>query len=147
MPNAEQNDANAREFMERVFNQRDMAYAESTLADDFTEHNPFGPDLGNDRAAGLETMRRFHATAPDAHFDVLDIVATDDRVAVRSRATGTDSGTGWGAPMGAPATGKPFTIEGIDVVEVGDDGRYTAHYGLYDVPALMMQLGLMPSPG
>jgi steroid delta-isomerase-like uncharacterized protein len=147
VPSAEQNEAAAREFMERVFNQKDMAYAEATLAEDFVEDNPFRPDLGNDRAAALETIRRIHATAPDVRFELLDIVATEDRVAVRSRSSGTDSGTGWGAPMGAPATGRAFSIEGIDVVSVGPDGRYTGHYGLYDVPQLMIQLGLMPAPG
>ena len=49
--------------------------------------------------------------------------------------------------MGAPATGKSFSVEGIDVVAIDDDGRFTEHYGLFDVPTMLQQLGLMPAPG
>jgi hypothetical protein len=49
--------------------------------------------------------------------------------------------------LGFGATGKPFSVEGIDVVAIDDDGRFTEHYGLFDVPAMMQQLGLMPGPG
>ena len=52
--------------------------------------------------------------------------------------------------MGAPATGKPFTAESIDVLTVGDDLKFKEHYGIFDVGAVMMQLGLAappPQPG
>ncbi len=146
MPTAEQNEAGAREFMDRVFNQRDLDYAERSLTEEFIERNPFTPDMGNDRNAAMATFRMIHSMSSDITFEVLDLVATEDRVAIRSIGRGTDDGVGWGSPMGAPATGKPFSVEGIDVVGVAPDGRYTEHYGLSDVMGLMGQLGLMPGP-
>jgi predicted ester cyclase len=100
--------------------------------------------MGNGRDAALATMRTINQLSSDASFEILDVIATEDSVAIRSRASGTDDGPGWGAVMGAPATGRSFSVEGIDVVKVGPDGRYTEHYGIVDVPAMMMQLGLMP---
>jgi predicted ester cyclase len=123
-----------------------MAYADSAIADDLIEHNPFGPDLSHDKAGALETFRRIHANTPDIAVEILDMVASGDRVAIRSRMNGTDSGAGWGALMGAPATGKPFSVEAIDVAVMNDEGKWSEHYGLVDVGGMMMQLGLLPMP-
>ena len=89
MPTAEQNEAGAREFMDRVFNQRDLEYAERSLTEDFVERNAFTPDMGNDRNAAMATFRMIHSMSSDLTFEVLDLVATDDRVAIRSIGRGT----------------------------------------------------------
>ena len=145
MPTAEQNEADIRTFVERVLNQGDIAYAEGLFADGFVEHNPLSPDMGNGRDAAIASLLALRQLSSDLRFEILDVVATEDRVGVRSRATGTDDGPGWGAPMGAPATGRSFSVEAIDVVAVGPDGRHTEHYGIVDVPGMLTQLGLMPS--
>jgi steroid delta-isomerase-like uncharacterized protein len=137
----------SRTFIDRVFNQRDLAYADQVLADNFVEHNPLSPDMGNDRKSALATFEAILEMTPDLKVEVQDLVATGDRVAIRGRYSGTDSGSGWGAVVGAPATGKTFSIEGIDVAIVNDEGKFTEHYGIFDAPAMLIQLGLMPSPG
>jgi hypothetical protein len=43
-----------------------------------------------------------------------------------------------------PATNNRYSMEAMDVVVLGDDGRFTEHYGVYDVASALMQLGLMP---
>jgi predicted ester cyclase len=144
MPTPQQNEAGSREFIDRVFNRKDVGFAEGALAEDFVEQSPLSPGMGNDKNAALATFRTIHELSSDTRCEILDIIATEDRVAIRSRMSGTDDGSGWGALMGAPATGKSFSVEGIDVVKVGADGRYTEHYGIVDVPGMMTQLGLMP---
>ena len=47
--------------------------------------------------------------------------------------------------MGMPATGNAFEVEAMDMIRVRD-GKILEHWGLIDMPALMSQLGLMPSP-
>lgn len=42
-----------------------------------------------------------------------------NRIAIRSRVTGTQTGPF----MQMPATGKPFDVEGIDIVQVNDEGK------------------------
>jgi steroid delta-isomerase-like uncharacterized protein len=136
-----------RRFYAEVIDQHDLKAADAMIADDVVERSPLTPEMGNDKAAALATLQALFDTAPDLKGEILDMVATPDRVATRARFSGTDSGKGWGAPMGAPATRKPFAIEGIDVIALDDDGRFVEHYGIFDVPAMMMQLGLMPAPG
>jgi predicted ester cyclase len=137
----------SHEFLRRVFDNKDLSYVEEVLTDDFVEHSPLSPDMGNGKAAALATFQAIIANTPDLKAEILDIVVSGSKLAIRSRFSGTDSGAGWGAMMGAPATGKAFSVEGIDVVSVNDEGKYTDHYGIFDVPAMMMQLGLMPAPG
>jgi len=136
-----------RRFYEDVLNTHDLKAADAMIADDAVEHSPLSPDMGNDKAAALATLQTLFDNSPDLKCEILDIVATGDRVAVRARFIGTDSGKGWGAPMGAGPTGRALALEGIDVVAIGEDGRFVEHYGLFDVPGMMMQLGLMPGPG
>jgi steroid delta-isomerase-like uncharacterized protein len=136
-----------RRFYGEVFNKRDLKYAEGSISENVVERNPLAPRMGNDKSAAIATLQAVLDNTPDLDVEILDMVATGDKIAIRARFSGTDSGKGWGAPMGAPATGKPFSIEGIDVVSIDDDGRFTEHYGLFDVSGMMQQLGLMPAPG
>jgi len=136
-----------RRFYDEVFNNRDLKYAEASISDNVVERNPLDPRMGNDKSAAIATIQAILDNTPDLQTEIVDMVATSDKVAIRARFFGTDSGKGWGVPMGAPATNESFSVEGIDVVTIDDDGRFTEHYGLFDVPTMMQQLGLMPAPG
>jgi predicted ester cyclase len=117
------------------------------LAEPFIEHNPLDPRMGNGKAAAIASFQGILDATPDLRVEVHDLIATPDRVAIRATYSGTDSGTGWGAPMGVPATGKPFSVEGIDVAILDEAGMFREHYGLFDVMGMMGQLGLLPAPG
>jgi steroid delta-isomerase-like uncharacterized protein len=136
-----------RRFYDQVFNERDLHYAEGSIAENVVERNPLDPRMGNGKSAAIATLQAVLDNTPDLNVEILDMVATGDKIAIRARFSGTDSGKGWGAPMGAPSTGKSFSVEGIDVVSIDDEGRFIEHYGLFDVPTMMQQLGLMPAPG
>jgi len=131
------------EFNERGFNAQDVDYIEGRLSDDFIEHNPL-PGLGNDKKGALETFRAIFAATPDLHSEVVEVIVSGNKFAIRSRFTGTDSGTG--QMPGVPPTGKSFTAESIDVVTVNDAGAFSEHYGIQDVIGIMGQLGLLPPP-
>lgn len=64
-----------------------------------------------------------------------DQIAEGDKVVTRK----TISGVHVGPLMGIPATGKPVTIDVIDVVRVAD-GRYAEHWGLNTLAAALNQL-------
>lgn len=53
----------------------------------------------------------------------------------------TISGSQLGEFMGAPATGKTFSIEAIDIVRM-TDGRIAEHWGVMDAAGMAGQLGL-----
>jgi len=136
-----------RRFYDEVFNKRDLKYAEGSIAENVVERNPLDPRMGNDKSAAIATIQAILDNTPDLKAEIVDMVASGDKIAIRARFSGTDSGKGWGAAMGAAPTGKSFSVEGIDVVSIDDEGRFTEHYGLFDVPTMMQQLGLMPAPG
>ena len=143
MATPEQNKESCREFMQRVFNDRDVSFAEKVLRDDFVDHSPM-PGSPGDKASTIEMFRQMNEQFPDSSSEVLDMVASGNKVMVRSRSTGTDTK---GFMPGMPPTGKKFSVESIDVMTFDENGQNTEHYGIADVAGAMMQLGLMPPPG
>lgn len=91
----------------------------------------------------IEGLRALFAAFPDIKSEVEDVIAEGDRVAIRSRMTGTHTGEF----MGVPATGKTVSAEGIDIVRMNEEGKGVEHWGLMDQASMMVQLGLMPPPG
>src|SRR5581483_2693416 len=111
------------------------------LADDFVEHEQT-PGLEPTKEGVLQFFRMYRAAFPDLCFDPEDFIATGDKVAVRVRATGTNTGDF----MGMPATGKSMDIELVDIVCFGEDGLGHEHWGVADVMTMMQQLGVVPTP-
>ena len=81
---------------------------------------------------------------PDFKFEVLDIVADDEKAAVRWRATGTFTG-----PVrfeGMIANAKPVESEGVDVLTVRD-GKLVSIYAYTNGTVMARQLGALPPEG
>lgn len=73
---------------------------------------------------------------PDIHFTIEDQIAAGDKVAMRWRAVGTNTG-----PFGgAPPTGKRVEVEGL-IFDRVVDGRVAERWEQWDQPAMMRQLG------
>jgi predicted ester cyclase len=78
----------------------------------------------------------------EAAFDLLESVSERDLVSSRYRFRARQAGE----LFGMPATGKSFEVDAIDMIRFRD-GKILEHWGLIDMPAMIMQLGLMPAPG
>jgi len=132
----------SRRFLDEVFNKRNLNAAETDTADDFVEHSPYPPITGHDKQAAIDSFKRLHDSSDDLHIDVVEMISDGRRIAIRARYSGTDTG---GFAPGIPPTGKRFDIEGIDVAEVNDEGKFSMHYGVPDAATAMQQLGLVSS--
>jgi steroid delta-isomerase-like uncharacterized protein len=110
------------------------------LADDFVEHEET-PGLAPTKAGVKDFFRMQRAAFPDMQIDPQDVVASDDKVVVRARYTGTHQGEF----MGMPATGKNVDVQLIDIFRLDDDGLVHEHWGVLDALALMQQLGVVPA--
>ncbi|WP_209561649.1 ester cyclase [Frigoribacterium sp. PvP032] len=92
--------------------------------------------------AGVEGIKAFWSdffTAfPDADLGVETLVADDENVT----AVFTIKGTHTGPFQGHQATGKSFTVRGIQVGRFDDDGLLVERWGATDEAGLMQQLGL-----
>ena len=143
MGSPEENKANTRRFIDEVFNRKNFDYAAGAIDESFVEHAPL-PGLTPDKAGTIEQFRVLARGTPDIRYEIHDVIASGDRVAVRATYSGTDTG---GFMPGMPATNKPYSMEGIDVVRWSNDGKVLEHWGIQDLPSAMVQLGLMPPPG
>jgi steroid delta-isomerase-like uncharacterized protein len=138
----------SREEMQReteafysAMNNHDVKEVLSRMADDVVDHQ-LPPEVPNGKEGVAQFFTMLFDSAPDMRFDILDTIISDNKVAIRSRVTGTQTGPF----LEMPATGKPFDVEGIDIVEVNDDLKVTQHWGIFDFAKMMQQVGLAAPP-
>jgi predicted ester cyclase len=118
---ADANKAVVRRVYEQGYNDGDVRVFEELYAPGFVHHSKVIFDVPEGGAGERESMRRFRAAMPDAHFEVLDQVAERDLVATRLRITGHPvSGYGQELTPGAPFDVHAlvwFRVEGGRVAE------------------------------
>ena len=81
----------------------------------------------------------FYAGFPDARHEIVDVFATDDRVAVRFVIHGTHTGPFFGIP----ASGRRVRAVANVLMHV-HDGRVTNLEGVFDEAGLLRQIGVLP---
>lgn len=122
-----------------LVNAGDVEAISDLVAPTYVEHDPL-PGQGEGREGVIDRFSILvEALAP--HFTVEDVIAESDRVVVRW----TNQGTHVGEFAGIPPTGGTFTIAGIDVYRVDDDGLLAEHWHVVDQLAMLGQLGLLPA--
>ena len=127
----EENKALVRRFITEVFEQGRPEAVDELCADDFIGHT-----WGNADKAGLkQAMARVASALADAHFQLDDVIAEDDRVAVRVTATARQVGEF----MGIPASGRSYTIGEIHIFRLRD-GKVSEHWHEFDRTGLIQQL-------
>jgi predicted ester cyclase len=135
----EQNTAIARRLIEQGFSSGNLDVCDELVAVDAVEHQR---GLQPGAAGTKQTIRTLHDWFSDFHLEIEDIAADGDRVWLRNRATGVNTGR----VFGRPPTGRPFEITVFDIVRI-EDGRVVEHWGVPDQLGLLVQLGLFdPRP-
>ncbi|MDP9250033.1 MAG: ester cyclase [Chloroflexota bacterium] len=125
------NKALVRRFITEIFEQGDLESVDELCADGFIGHT-----WGKADKAGLkQAMARVATGLADAHFQIDDMIAEDDRVAVRVTASARQVGEF----MGMPASGRSYEIGEIHIFRVRD-GKVAEHWHEYNPAALMKQL-------
>lgn len=140
---SEANKAVIRRFYEQAWNQKQYDILEETHAADWIHHDPSNPlDLRNGPEGNRARMMEVGAAFPDIHFRLDDLIAEEDRVAIRFTISGTHSG-----PFaGIPATGKRVSIQGM-IMHRLQDGKIVEDWAVRDTLGLLQQLGVIPMPG
>lgn len=136
-PSLEQNKAVVRRFIDEIFLRGDFGAVDELLSDDFTPHT-WGP-MPPGRDGLKEAIQRVSAGISDPKMTIEDVIAEDDRVAVRL----TSSATQTGEFMGMPASGKRYEIGEIHIFRLRD-GKVCEHWHQADFMGMMRQLGAMP---
>ena len=98
------------------------------------------PVEGTGRQALKQVWTILLRAFPDLHITVEDLVAEDDKVAVRNTVTGTQTGD----YMGLPPTGKRITYSEMFILRFAGS-RIAETSGVVDVLSQMRQLGVAPT--
>jgi steroid delta-isomerase-like uncharacterized protein len=129
-----------RRFIDEVFLHGRFDAVDELVTDDFTPHT-WGP-MPPGRDGLKQAIERVSQGLSDVHMTIDDVVAQDDKVAVRL----TSSATQTGPFMGLPPSGKRYEIGEIHWFRLRD-GRICEHWHQADFLGMLRQLGAMPSGG
>lgn len=132
--------------MHRMFDEGfatgDDAVVDELCSPDLVEHQFGLAGAGAEAIAHLKAaIRDVHAAVPDMRFTIEDSVIDGDRVWVRVRGRGTNTGPFFGAP-----SGQPVDITVFDQARIVD-GHIVEHWGVPDRFALLAQTGVLARLG
>jgi predicted ester cyclase len=97
---SEKNKDIARRYYVQAHSTWDVDLVDQLLTANFIHHNPF-PGMAPDRQGTKQTFSLFPIAFPDAEFEVKDMIAEGDRVAVRRTFGGTHEGEFLVSPLPA----------------------------------------------
>jgi steroid delta-isomerase-like uncharacterized protein len=112
------------------------------ITEDVHWADPMLPQPAKGKAAVLELLNGSFRAFPDLTCEVMDppFLSEDGRtVMFHWRLSGTMTGP---LPNGAPPTGKPMSVTGVDRWEFRD-GRISHYQAFYDLFSLLRQVGLV----
>jgi predicted ester cyclase len=124
--------------LEEAWDSGDLNLISSLLDPTFVSHTSVGdatPNIEEFWARHQMGMQAF----PDRKVSIEDLFGEGDKVVVRCRAIGTNSGgLSW---LGIPPNGQTIDFQWISIYRVSH-GRVIEHWAVQDTMALLTQLGL-----
>jgi steroid delta-isomerase-like uncharacterized protein len=136
-----ENKAIVRRFVDDVYGRDDSVAFAQLVHPDIVVSYPLLPEPVHGREAFKAVLSQFRAALPDLEASLDELIAEDDKVAVRWSLAGTQLGAF--GPI--PGTGKRVRWTGISICRIAD-GKVIEDRGEEDVFGLMQQLGAIPAP-
>ncbi|ARS90336.1 ester cyclase [Natrarchaeobaculum aegyptiacum] len=125
---------------EEIWTDGSLEVIDDIFADSFVLHDPAAPDDPRDRDAYRSYVESYREAFPDVEYEVEDVIADDDRVALRYTARGTHEGSF----MGLEPTGDHVEVSGVEIYRVEDE-EIVEMWTNYDALGLFQELGVVPS--
>jgi steroid delta-isomerase-like uncharacterized protein len=122
-----------RRWVEEAVNQGKFEVLDEIIHPDMINHEGVTPTGG--RQGFKETMAVFRDAIRDQRMEILDLIAEDEKVAVRL----IWSGTPVSSFMGKPVNGKPFKVTHTHVFHVRD-GMLAEHWANRDDLGMWRQI-------
>ena len=115
----------------------DASLADELIAPDYINHDA-GPDDAPGPHVQREIIVQMHRAFTNLKFEIVDIFAEGDRVVVRDRMIGVNTGRFFGRP----ATNRTVDVERITIYRV-EDGKLRESWTAMNTFAMLQQLGLL----
>jgi steroid delta-isomerase-like uncharacterized protein len=135
----EHNKAFVCAVLDAAFNHGDLDVLNRHFSPDATIHDPQVELRGSAELRG--GVARLRLAFPDFRFDIDDILAEGDRIAIRYRGMGTHQSEF----LGVPATGRHTEYSGMLMLELRD-GKIVQFWAQPDQLGLLKQLGHTCTP-
>ena len=133
---SEANKQLARRWFDEVWNQKSEAAIDAMY---HPQGRAYGLPDAESVLVGREEFKKFHRTQvgafPDLHFDLKDVIAEGDRVAIRWSATMTHRGD----QLGFAASGKSANLEGSSFLVIRD-GKIFEGWNQMEMQGLLQYL-------
>ena len=126
-----------------TFNAHDLEGFAGVLADDVAFAAP--GISGNGKAACVEFFGGWFTAFPDAHVEVHNLHILDEVAVEEGTFTGTHNGVLHTPAGDIPPTGRPVSIDYIQVLRF-HDGEHTSFNLSFDRLLMLEQLKLVPAP-
>ena len=123
-----------RRFIDEIFVKGNADAVDKLVTSDFTPHSWGRMPPGIEPLK--EAIKRVHAGLSDVSMKIEDVIAEEDKVAVRLTARGRHTGEF----MGLSPSGKDYTISETHIFHLRD-GKISEHWRDADMLGLMRQLG------
>ncbi|MEP6649889.1 MAG: ester cyclase [Lapillicoccus sp.] len=131
---SDENKRVARRVLEEIFPANDEDALREVIGDQFVNHEaPEGTPPG--LAAITMFMHILNQAFSEQRWQIEDVIAEGDKVALRC----THSGVHTGDYFGLPATGRTFTYKQMHIIRVVE-GKGVEHWAVRDDATLMRQL-------
>ncbi len=123
-------------YIEECWNRGRLSLIDELVSEDFVDHLPFDDGLPDGRAGVIATIRLLRMAFGNLHFQIEDMIAEDDRVAVRYLMRGTHDGPF----LGQPPTLRQIMINGMVIFRV-EDHQIVDQWSMVDAVDLLQQVG------
>lgn len=137
----ERNRALVHELYDTLMAEGDVAAAERLVADDYVDHDVPGPFPGT-RDGLIAAVRGVREAFPDVRPELYETLAEGEWVSIRVEAGGTHTGAPF---MGVEPSGRTMRWKEIHHYRCRD-GRIVEHRGVFDLLAILVQLGAVTLP-
>ncbi|SHH76942.1 conserved hypothetical protein, steroid delta-isomerase-related [Chryseolinea serpens] len=125
-------------YFDEVWNKGNVDALDELLSTEYINHTPSTPNPPKGAVGLKPIVRAIRKGFPDLHYEIKEIIATNDRVVARVVMTGTQSDT----LFGIPPTGKRIEVNQINIEKI-ENGRIVEHWRVTDELAMMQQLGVV----
>jgi steroid delta-isomerase-like uncharacterized protein len=124
-------------YFNEVWNKGNVNLLDSLLTKDYINHTPSAPTIPGPN--GLRPIiLAIRKAFPDLHFDIKEVITTEEYITIRTVMTGTQKDT----LFGILPTGKYIEVNQINIERV-KNGRITEHWRITDELTMMKQLGIV----
>jgi predicted ester cyclase len=119
----------------------DLATLDELVAPDFVYHNPGQPEVHTHEQRRQKIIIEFTAAFPDIKYDLKDIIAEGDKVALRYSISATHKGEF----MGIAPTNKRVELTSLCMLRLAN-GKVAEMWVENNSLVMLMQLGVFPLP-